>query len=794
MAQPLAGSCSVADGAVMLDQQLAVAVAAVDDLRHVALVAPHRSERREDIVAAGESTPIRRQLLGGPLGDDRFEAGLADRRPDRLDQRNRQVGVAVGEELDGELGERPLDRWTTGAGRGPWCGAHEAVVGEVGEMLTDRFGADLEAIGELGPRQRPPFEGIDDPSLGRADTCRLGHGATLDTPTEFAKWVVDKLGNRFDSVDMSTVSTPRSSTSAPAAGESRAGTLDELRSEGHLLTKVGRHPVVVFWHEDRAWAIEDRCPHLGLPLHQGTVESGMVTCHWHHARFDLSSGCTLDPWADDAPAYDVEVRDGEVYVRPRPDADAKGRLYARLEDGLEDRISLVVAKSVLGLLDLGEPADEIVAVGARFGAKHRAGGWGSGMTVLTAMANVLPWLRSDDRPLALTHALAFLADDVGGHAPRFALDPLDGTDADADRLADWYRRFIDTRSGDAAERALATALAGDGATRAEVEAMMFAAVTDHVFIDEGHTVDFTNKAFELIDLLGAESAPLLLPTLVHQTAAATRHEELSAWRHPHDLAALIARTDLVVGDGSLGEEAVADLAAELLADDPEAVLASLEAAGERGASAEQLARAVAYAASLRILRFHTQNDHRDWNEVHHALTTANAVHQAVVRGATPELLRGVIHSAMKVYLDRFLNVPAARFPQADIGSLAALAECWETQGRVEDAGREAAGFLAAGGDPAELIGALGHALLVEDAGFHWFQIYEATVRQYQAWPAGSEPSRLVLVAFARFLAAHTPTRRERSRVVDIARRLRRGDELFNDADEPASSVTITAGR
>ena len=482
-----------------------------------------------------------------------------------------------------------------------------------------------------------------------------------------------------------------------AVNEATAGTLHELWSEGQLRTKVGRHPVVVFWHEDRAWAIEDRCPHLGLPLHQGTVESGMVTCHWHHARFDLSSGCTLDPWADDAPAYDVDVRDGMVHVRARLDADPAGRLRARLADGLEDRITLVIAKSVLGLLDLGESPREIVAVGARFGTENRAGGWSSGMTVLTAMANVLDVLQPEDRPLALTQALAFLADDVGGNAPRFALDPLEGTEVDAARLASWYRRFVDTRSGDAAERALATALVDGAATRAEVEAMLFAAVTDHVFIDEGHTIDFTNKAFELVDLLGPDSATWLLPTLVHQTAAATRHEELSAWRHPHDLAALIDRTELTVGerpptDEEFDDDAVADLADRLLVDDPEAVVAALVEAGGRGASAEQLARAVAYAASLRILRFHTQNDHRDWNDVHHALTTANAAHQAVVRTPTPDLLRGVVHSALKVYLDRFLNVPAARLPLTASGSLASLAACWDAQGQVNEAAHEAYGF------------------------------------------------------------------------------------------------------
>ena len=69
------------------------------------------------------------------------------------------------------------------------------------------------------------------------------------------------------------------------------------------------------------------------------------------------------------------------------------------------------------------------------------------------------------------------------------------------RLASWYRRFIDTRSSDAAERVLATALAG-GVDLAEIERVMTAAITDHVFVDGGHTLDFTNKAFEALEHLG----------------------------------------------------------------------------------------------------------------------------------------------------------------------------------------------------------------------------------------------------------------------------------------------------
>jgi nitrite reductase/ring-hydroxylating ferredoxin subunit len=44
----------------------------------------------------------------------------------------------------------------------------------------------------------------------------------------------------------------------------RAGSLDDLQRDGRLLTKVGS-PVLVVWNGGRAFAIEDRCPHLGFP-------------------------------------------------------------------------------------------------------------------------------------------------------------------------------------------------------------------------------------------------------------------------------------------------------------------------------------------------------------------------------------------------------------------------------------------------------------------------------------------------------------------------------------------------
>jgi hypothetical protein len=288
--------------------------------------------------------------------------------------------------------------------------------------------------------------------------------------------------------------------------------------------------------------------------------------------------------------------------------------------------------------------------------------------------------------------------------------------------------------------------------------------------------------------VGADAAPTVLPTLVRQTAGSSRSEESGEWRHPHDLAALARRAcaqlDDALAAGRTRRGAFTDvsgLAWQLLADDPEVVADAVLDALRVGAREEQVGKAVAYAAALRITRFHTQNDFGDWDTVHHSFTTANALHHALQRSPSPELLRGTVHSALRIYLDRFLNVPAARLPDSERGDLADLAPCWERQGEVERAGSIVHGYLRGGGDRGPLVATLGAALLAEDAGFHWYQVFEAAVRHSATWPAHSEEEALVLTGFARFLAAHTPTRRELPTVIRIATRLRRGERLFEEA-------------
>src|SRR3982751_5216802 len=97
-----------------------------------------------------------------------------------------------------------------------------------------------------------------------------------------------------------------------------AGSLNDLQERGARVVPGADRPIAVFATPEGVRAVDNRCPHLGFPLHRGTVQDGILTCHWHHARFDLCSGCTFDLFADDVPAYDVQLRGEDVYVASLP--------------------------------------------------------------------------------------------------------------------------------------------------------------------------------------------------------------------------------------------------------------------------------------------------------------------------------------------------------------------------------------------------------------------------------------------------------------------------------------------
>ncbi|XID90426.1 Rieske (2Fe-2S) protein [Paenibacillaceae bacterium WGS1546] len=575
-----------------------------------------------------------------------------------------------------------------------------------------------------------------------------------------------------------------------------AGTLEQLKADGAKVIKGG---IAVFAHENGAAAVDNRCPHLGFPLHLGSLCNGILTCHWHHARFDLCSGGTLDPWADDALAHDVKIENGEVWVNKAPrHAMTIEKLNQRLREGLEQNIGIVIAKAVVGLIEAGVSEDEIVRVGILYGTSQ-SGGWGSGLTILAAMRNALPKLDKSGRILALYHGLAHVAREGVGRPPRRLLGALPSADISAGRLAAWYRSCTEVRDTQGAEKVLLTAISA-GISPEQLADMMLIAVTDHFYLDGGHTFDFHNKAFETLEAIGPDAAESILAALTPLLRNPSRSEEQHHWQSPVDLVTPLNQTFERLQREGVSRRAAASNAAfdeeafveQLLGDQPLATIRQIADFLLNGIAPARLARLIALAAAERIVRFHTQNDFGDWLAVLHTFTYAHAVHERLLRSEEPLLHRALFYGAIAIYHDRFLNVPRAPKPKKDEymkGMAEALTEdlltLLDRRQQVEEAAGWVAAYLDSRRDRAPLLNTLGHCLLREDAEFHSFQMYEAAIAEYEHWYSlrGTEAladraANTMLIACARYLAAHAPTAREMPHTARIAWRLHRGERLF----------------
>jgi hypothetical protein len=328
--------------------------------------------------------------------------------------------------------------------------------------------------------------------------------------------------------------------------------------------------------------------------------------------------------------------------------------------------------------------------------------------------------------------------------------------------------------------------------------MLLTAATDHYFLDGGHMLDFINKAFEYLELTRWQEAASVLPSLLRGLTGAQRSEELNSWRNPVDLVELLepafARLPaaLEAPRGAPPGDLFADLVPVLLAEDPEATVEALLAAIAAGWEPAEIALTLSYAAALRVARFHTSNEFADWITVLHTFSYCNALHHSLQRAPSPELARGIFHGAMRLYLDRFLNMPAARLPDerlvaslpTDGGELLRyLEDLLDREQQVNRAGDAIYRYLTLGHPDGPLLALLGRLLLREDGEFHSYQMLEAGMRLYGLLKdTRPEEARHALIGTARYLAAHAPTSRAMLQTARTAMRLARGEALWESEE------------
>lgn len=107
-----------------------------------------------------------------------------------------------------------------------------------------------------------------------------------------------------------------------------------------LGVRIEGHSIAIFASAGRVYATGALCPHQGGPLAEGQITEGAITCPWHGARFWLDSGEPLSGSAFPIPVYPVCIREGIVFVQPRP-ADAGTPLEGAVAMELPSEVSPV---------------------------------------------------------------------------------------------------------------------------------------------------------------------------------------------------------------------------------------------------------------------------------------------------------------------------------------------------------------------------------------------------------------------------------------------------------------------
>ena len=541
------------------------------------------------------------------------------------------------------------------------------------------------------------------------------------------------------------------------------------QGEGKPFHVNGTH-LAVFQYGEKFYAVDNRCPHMGYPMSEGSIRDGVLICHWHHWEFDLKSGGCFLAFGDDLKAFPVELRDdGNLYVglaRGEKEA-AQRRVIDRgkraLERGLKDRSSFFIAKAVTALNDAGATPKEIIQQGLYYGANKSSEGWSSGVTILTLAANLWDEVDKKDHNLFLVHGLTQISNrTTGSSRPYRAPFPRTEDEHDLTTLKRWFRYFVEKRHAGAAERILLT-LRDRDYDKPVIADFVYTAATDFYFTGDGHALDFANKLFEALDYVEWEGAHEMLRPIVVDLVSRTRHEETSRWADAVPvLEPVFERLDDIWTENQSNDASIdtSEFAQTMLGSEFVPIVEEIEQKLRNGVNPVEICRAMTYASAIRTARFHLKNE-GDWHDVANIYSYAHALYCAFHYSPSKELLRGIFHGAVFLAYVRWLNMPAARIPglgqrlDEEFASvekmLERLQEFADFQ-KVYEAEILVSQYLEEGHDVRKLRRTLAHILLREDAELHMFQVLEVAFRHYELSNDQME-RRMHLLAATRYITA-----------------------------------------
>ena len=85
--------------------------------------------------------------------------------------------------------------------------------------------------------------------------------------------------------------------------------------EGRVMTVSAAHKTFCLAHfKDQFSCLDNKCPHQGGPLGEGSIENGYLRCPWHGWDYDPLTGKPPGDYDDGVDTFAVEIREDGVYI------------------------------------------------------------------------------------------------------------------------------------------------------------------------------------------------------------------------------------------------------------------------------------------------------------------------------------------------------------------------------------------------------------------------------------------------------------------------------------------------
>lgn len=309
--------------------------------------------------------------------------------------------------------------------------------------------------------------------------------------------------------------------SSPASW-SKALPVSELEATGKAVVKLAGKQILLLKSGEAIYACNNRCPHEGFPLAEGTISDGCIlTCNWHSWRFNLEDGETL-VGGDALRHYPLEIRDGDIWLdlSDPPAAELRDKAMAGMREAFDEHDYERIARELARYQRAeGDPLEALSLAltwameGLEFGTTHAQAAAPDWLTLRASLAQSDPV----ETLIPVVEIIGHLSWDVlmqKGPYP-FSTDVAERYDADA------LEQAIEEEDEPSA---IAQARAGLAEGGAELLRPVLERAALRHYQNFGHSVIYLDKAYELLAILGKRSEAALFLPLVRSLCSTARED------------------------------------------------------------------------------------------------------------------------------------------------------------------------------------------------------------------------------------------------------------------------------